>query len=606
MTLVSCDCNWLLICCGSNFAFFCSNNLSKSECSSAALTFESYNPYETLLRSTTSLRVLKEVLSQNKSNGSEATNGLEDLIVDRNGATNQPKEEVLGNITCCTISSKHSKAAFGTDLKHIWIFDLRTNNEGCTAESGDNQIALLAVACLEKRPVSLAVLSSGTFLAGEKAGFISKIELALKYGSRTLQKVKNFDVPVVSDGVKLLQEKSEWSQEKSEDSKNLQCDVLNHVFAPFDLTVTLCAGCVSSLLVQMKVEPNYEQLVALCDRDMKIKVYCYPDMFNIESILMGHTDYVTSCCFMGKENELLLSSSFDGTLKLWNICSGQCLTTVNLTASVKFINGAKNSPETMQNKEKHEKGSCSHTYATLIESFGEGRALVATKNPCQVILCHLSCQPVTYYNEGKEAPLMHTIAHFEQKDEYFSLNIIHCMGFAGAEITCVEKMNASNLVFVGLRNHSNQMTDDANGSEIDSALKNVQLISCLNSNDAGNGNYLNWKLDNLSERDIAKDKFGAIYELQKTSFFEATTKYRLDFETINPNPYHSGLFSANHVDGTGGDTCYFGLSPIVVSPKITQVEVDKLAPESGGDMIEGVDAEPLMKVLKVDEQLGSV
>lgn len=58
------------------------------------------------------------------------------------------------------------------------------------------------------------------------------------------------------------------------------------------------------------------------DRDEKIRVTNYPDTHEIESICLGHTEFVSSIAFVENE-KLLLTSSGDKTLRLWEYQTGK-------------------------------------------------------------------------------------------------------------------------------------------------------------------------------------------------------------------------------------------------------------------------------------------
>ncbi len=92
--------------------------------------------------------------------------------------------------------------------------------------------------------------------------------------------------------------------------------LLGHLSMLLDVTVSPCGG-----------------FVVTCDRDEKIRISHYPNAYNIHGFCLGHTDFITRIVPVATENEMLLvSSSGDGSVKLWNmrtceeLCSRQCHT----------------------------------------------------------------------------------------------------------------------------------------------------------------------------------------------------------------------------------------------------------------------------------------
>ena len=102
------------------------------------------------------------------------------------------------------------------------------------------------------------------------------------------------------------------------------------------------------MLLDVAVDPK-GSLVVTSDRDEKIRYYhkskfvqvCvdliiarvshYPNAYNIANYCLGHADFVSSVSILPEpDSNLLLSSSGDGTLKLWDfekgeeLCSAAC------------------------------------------------------------------------------------------------------------------------------------------------------------------------------------------------------------------------------------------------------------------------------------------
>ena len=77
------------------------------------------------------------------------------------------------------------------------------------------------------------------------------------------------------------------------------------------------------------------QLLSTSDRDGRIRVSVVPEepmkgAHEIQSYCFGHTNFVSSAVFLVKENkdEVLLSGSGDGTMKMWDPMTGQCIQSV--------------------------------------------------------------------------------------------------------------------------------------------------------------------------------------------------------------------------------------------------------------------------------------
>ncbi|KAK5584193.1 hypothetical protein RB653_005801 [Dictyostelium firmibasis] len=83
-----------------------------------------------------------------------------------------------------------------------------------------------------------------------------------------------------------------------------------------------------SSIVDIKFSACFNYLLS-ADRDEKIRVSHYPNCFDIESFCLGHTKYVTEILLVPGRDDLLISGSGDGTIKLWNWKQGKCLQTVD-------------------------------------------------------------------------------------------------------------------------------------------------------------------------------------------------------------------------------------------------------------------------------------
>ncbi|GFX62766.1 hypothetical protein TNCV_3350921 [Trichonephila clavipes] len=71
-----------------------------------------------------------------------------------------------------------------------------------------------------------------------------------------------------------------------------------------------------SLILDIAVS-NDDKYLATCDRDGKIKISCYPNSYNILNYCLGHQEFVSSIQFISLPEEKLLSTSGDGTIRLW-------------------------------------------------------------------------------------------------------------------------------------------------------------------------------------------------------------------------------------------------------------------------------------------------
>lgn len=84
-----------------------------------------------------------------------------------------------------------------------------------------------------------------------------------------------------------------------------------------DMKKTVLCGHCATIITDIAFAKGY---LASSDRDEKIFVCKFPQTFVIQSICVGHKQYI-SC--MIPAGEQLLSGSADGTIHLWDVESGQ-------------------------------------------------------------------------------------------------------------------------------------------------------------------------------------------------------------------------------------------------------------------------------------------
>ncbi|XP_032982905.1 tRNA (guanine-N(7)-)-methyltransferase non-catalytic subunit WDR4 isoform X2 [Rhinolophus ferrumequinum] len=77
-----------------------------------------------------------------------------------------------------------------------------------------------------------------------------------------------------------------------------------------------------SMLLDVAVSPD-DRFVLTADRDEKIRVSWALAPHSIEAFCLGHTEFVSRICVVPEHPELLLSSSGDSTLRLWEYRHGR-------------------------------------------------------------------------------------------------------------------------------------------------------------------------------------------------------------------------------------------------------------------------------------------
>ncbi|GIZ03321.1 hypothetical protein CEXT_395611 [Caerostris extrusa] len=73
-----------------------------------------------------------------------------------------------------------------------------------------------------------------------------------------------------------------------------------------------------SLILDIAISKD-DKYLATSDRDGKIRISYYPNAYNIRSYCLGHQEFVSSIQFVSLSNEMLISSSGDGTIRLWHV-----------------------------------------------------------------------------------------------------------------------------------------------------------------------------------------------------------------------------------------------------------------------------------------------
>lgn len=95
----------------------------------------------------------------------------------------------------------------------------------------------------------------------------------------------------------------------------------------------LLMGHLSILLdITMTSDENF---IITCDRDEKIRVTHYPNTYNIKSFCLGHSEFVTNILLLN--DNILLSSSGDGSFKFWKFLEGTCIFTYHVNEDFKNI-----------------------------------------------------------------------------------------------------------------------------------------------------------------------------------------------------------------------------------------------------------------------------
>ena len=76
------------------------------------------------------------------------------------------------------------------------------------------------------------------------------------------------------------------------------------------------------MLLDVTISPGGEYIIT-SDRDEKIRVSHYPNAYNIHCYCLGHTDFVTNIQIVPEHNDILVSASGDGTIRVWKYDEGK-------------------------------------------------------------------------------------------------------------------------------------------------------------------------------------------------------------------------------------------------------------------------------------------
>lgn len=88
-----------------------------------------------------------------------------------------------------------------------------------------------------------------------------------------------------------------------------------------------------SLLLDVLITGDNKYIIT-CDRDEKIRVSSYPNTYNIQSYCLGHKEFVNHLELLPHNSKYLMSSSGDGTIKIWDYLSGKLYHTIDTSLDV--------------------------------------------------------------------------------------------------------------------------------------------------------------------------------------------------------------------------------------------------------------------------------
>ncbi|XP_022189005.2 tRNA (guanine-N(7)-)-methyltransferase non-catalytic subunit WDR4 [Nilaparvata lugens] len=103
---------------------------------------------------------------------------------------------------------------------------------------------------------------------------------------------------------------------------------LYSVKSPLDAGVLILGHL--SMLLDVLISPD-EKFIITCDRDEKIRVSSFPNAYKIHTYCLGHEEFVTSIQLLPHCQDILISTSGDGTVKLWDYKMGRLIETLNFS-----------------------------------------------------------------------------------------------------------------------------------------------------------------------------------------------------------------------------------------------------------------------------------
>ncbi|XP_070494168.1 tRNA (guanine-N(7)-)-methyltransferase non-catalytic subunit wuho [Chironomus tepperi] len=212
------------------------------------------------------------------------------------------------------LSTQNAKNSFTVDID--WSFPVNneklkmfldlTNDEESkqNANKEDTEKSIINIAINETNDLI-------AFTSNDKSLFLCKIEessiktLSRRYFLRTSSCIRFSNCG-----------KSLFLADKTGDVFEYSCDENN-----FNTPGKWIFGHISQIL-DLKVSTDSKYILTT-DRDEKIRVTNSPNYHEIEMFCLGHKEFVSS--LIPLNNELLMSISGDGTLRLWNYLSGKQL-----------------------------------------------------------------------------------------------------------------------------------------------------------------------------------------------------------------------------------------------------------------------------------------
>jgi WD40 repeat protein len=116
----------------------------------------------------------------------------------------------------------------------------------------------------------------------------------------------------------------------------------------------LLAGHTASVITDMAIHTSSsgKTLVATADRDEKVRISHFPDLENISTFCLAHTNVVASVTFVELAGRVMvLSTGWDHTLLLWDATTGQCLQSVSFLAPEQGSSSSASAPAAASTEE---------------------------------------------------------------------------------------------------------------------------------------------------------------------------------------------------------------------------------------------------------------